>query len=1184
MDPTTSSPDASPSAPSSLLVALRERSRQLLQPRLGLVVEAMADHLFSLSASAKLSPDGRSHAFEAFSLISSRSKHFAEGVGNDCDGAFDHLVQPERVEQVSPEEQPAELDLVDLREFENSLAIERIVQAGSARYWIPMEALTLRIGDILDVDPRRVRLPVGLRGLVTAYRRYLADLDLAQDIIEEMDRAYMRNLLPEVGAVYAELNDWLEAAGVRPGLEAELEKGGSQLQSGESMQEPRISSRSPSREHPNDAEVIESYPTVIPADPRRGEPQPGLAASHLTPREATTTDLRAEAFGTAPPALPPSLVVAPSSAARPPSPLDSLAAEAGQSEFLPGRSQAIGQQTVDSAMLSRLLVPVEDQSEANAALPDASLAEQAEKLAGQLADLRKSGEWRAAPDQPLAEQLGLDPLNPALAPLRGSVQLVDNLYSTMIDTLPLSAKLGGSLDALKLPLAELALVDPGFFQNREHPARLLVERLSEITALAPQNNSRVENRVEEALSTIAQDFEGDLAVFDQALAKMTELALAMLKQQQRTIQRQVAAEEGKEKREQAQIDVDRELGRQLPEGLLPRSLVEFIDHFLRDELVLMRLRGEDTARYEQSISRLVEVGQALQATIETGNPISGDAATAAVGSLTEGLRGEFLDNQTDNLLRTIQQQLMGSEAVDLVASSLSEPEVFAEPGFSNRLSKLPKLSRWVRRARELDVQSWVAEPLADGSLRNLQLIWKNANSTRFAFANEQGLKVKDINLVQLARELGRGLRPLAPAEQLSIIEKSVFQSLEKRQSDLAGFAPRSSGSKHNRSDMVDRVQSEIRRAKRKGATECAIAVHTEDSDGLSHVADRLRAQGIAIEFEGSLSPTTQGLVVKTPDTKRLQTALADGTDNASAAGIGIAPIDGLTTSGEEVWHHLEQIAKRGLAIAPNTGVVAEPQTQSGDLASAARKTYQRLRDDMPPRFSLQATQRRQVADRGINETVYQVLLDGAADSGGDLKRATGYHSAALSIALDCAKVADLCRFAESVAAAGKSMPLFRVQISTDAALHHEFLDFLLSKVSDSGIGTDRLCFELRDSSRLREAERAADFARTLRSIGCQISVTEVHPKRGSTTQLQALNPNIITLDPRLWPIQEGDQRLSALHQTISDLHHLVGEYVVLRDERDAQRASELGIDFIETVKDNDVGPDSVLMALPDVLR
>ena len=57
-------------------------------------------------------------------------------------------------------------------------------------------------------------------------------------------------------------------------------------------------------------------------------------------------------------------------------------------------------------------------------------------------------------------------MNPALASLRGSVELVDNLYTTMIDTLPLSEKLGQSLDSLKLPLAELALTDPGFFQNR----------------------------------------------------------------------------------------------------------------------------------------------------------------------------------------------------------------------------------------------------------------------------------------------------------------------------------------------------------------------------------------------------------------------------------------------------------------------------------------------------------------------------------------------------------------------------------------------------------------------------------------------------------------------------------------------------------------------------------------------
>ena len=37
---------------------------------------------------------------------------------------------------------------------------------------------------------------------------------LPGDIVEEMDRAYMRNLLPEIGTIYAELNTLLEEAGL----------------------------------------------------------------------------------------------------------------------------------------------------------------------------------------------------------------------------------------------------------------------------------------------------------------------------------------------------------------------------------------------------------------------------------------------------------------------------------------------------------------------------------------------------------------------------------------------------------------------------------------------------------------------------------------------------------------------------------------------------------------------------------------------------------------------------------------------------------------------------------------------------------------------------------------------------------------------------------------------------------
>ena len=1153
------------------LMVLKQATGKLLQPRLGLVAEAMADHLFNLSASAKLSPEGRTQAFEAFSQLKSSGKHFVTSLLEEISAAFGNLVASD-AHRTTDGFAPAELDLVDIREFENSLAIDKIVQAGSERYWIQLESLTLRVGKILEEDPLKIRLPFGLRGLVTAYRRYVDTMGFSDAIISELDRAFALNLLPELGVLYKELNQSLAEGGVLPEIEEKIEASGSQL-----TPQDKADERQPKREepsHPPASNVEEPKPeTSLKSSPYLSDMGGSQAAGSILPSTAMPDPGTSQRqLSTVKPAAIPS------------SPLDSLAAEVGAAEYLPGRGHPASSQTVDGGTLARLRLPTIGGEGSVTPLPPAELAKQADQLAEQIAAVRQSGDLVVTGKGSLVEQLGLDKLDAALAPLRGSVQLVDNLYQTMIDTLPLSTNLNQSLNNLKLPLAELALREPEFFQNREHPARLLVERLSEVSALAPRNNARVEQRVDEVLTRVERDFDGDLKVFDAALSKVTELALSMLKQQQRNIQRQVAAEEGKEKREQATAEVDRDLGKYLPEGLMPASLLSFIESFMRDELVLLRLRDGQTALYDDALQRISELDTALQKTIETGNPLSADNASALVDRLTNELGDEFLANETEEILKQLQQQLIGREPIDLMASSLSEPEVFAEPNFSQRLVLLPRLNRWVRRARQLDPKSWLIEEFPDGSSRNLQLIWINSTGTRFAFANEQGHKVKDINLIELARQLGRGLRPLAPSEQLSIIEKSVFQSLERRQDDLSSLSKPIENTEQLRPDMVDNAQSKIRRAKRRGPTECALAIHAEDRAGVEQIIAKLESGGIKIDFEGQLSPSTHGLIVSTPDSQQLASLLTDQSSTALPTGISIAPIDGNTENAEDLWRSLEDVAKRGLAMSPNTGLVAPQETRARDLAGAVRKTYARLIEDMTPKFSLRTIRRRSAGSAHISQTRYLVLIDGASDMSGELRDATGYHSSALSIALDCAKVNNVCKYAESLLAAGRTLPLFQVSISTDAALHHEFLDFLLSEVSESGVGTDRLHFELKDSTRLREESRAADFARTLRSIGCQIGVADVHPKRGSTTQLQKLHPNALTLSDTLWPLASGDQHMAALHQTISDLHHLVGESVVLRDSRDEDRAKELGIDFIETSEGSDLLPTALKESLPEIER
>ena len=1159
-------PDSvAPDNPSARIMALRQYTGKLLQPRLGLVAEAMADHLFNLSASAKLAPDHRTQAFEAFSGFKSKSKDFVATLLAEIDLGFENL-SVNLPTAVGSEQTPAELDLVDLKGFENSSAIDSIVQAGSERYWSQLESLTLGLGALLDVDPQTIRLPFGLRGLATAYRRYVHPLGLPDFIIAELDRAFTLNLLPEAGALYQELNAVLaSSADLHPETEAGLQENplaSNRNETDTSVAALALDNLATTTARSNEAPV-DTGPLDQAVIPTRSSAAPvPQSLSGFTDR-------------TGPPASPDTALAT--------SPLASLAQQEGIAEYLPGRGQPHSRPVIDEAMLARLRLPALQSELSKDRLSEAELSEKADELSLKIAAIRRAGKAISS-TEPLVNQLGLDTLDPSLQPLKGSVQLIDNLYQTMFDTLPLTEKLSRSIDNLKLPLAELSLTDPAFFQNREHPARLLVERLSELSALAPRNSARVEQQIDDALSPIQREFDGNLNSFEKALTKINHLAVSMLKQQQRNIQRQIAAEEGKEKREQAAQQVESDLSEMLPDGLMPASLLSLIDSFLRDELVLIQLRAENSLFYETVLNRISQINNSLQRTMETGIPLKSEAAKKITQALPKGFGDNFLSIEAQGNLQQLQQQLRGDEPITLTASSLPEPEVFAEPNFSERLATLPRLENWVKRAHQLKLKSWICEVTPDGSSQNLQLIWKNANSTRFAFVNEQGFKVKDINLIQLARQLSNRLKPLAPSDELPIIERSVFQTLEKRQEDLSIEDSSPQSLAQSRSAMIDAAQSHIRRAKRRGITSCALAIHAQDTAGVEHVRKRLLNGAISIASQGALSPSTHGIIVNTSSDEQLRKLLTDDSSSAPPAGIGVAAINGSVPSAEALWVNLEDIAKQGLATAPNTGVIAAPMPQVNNLASAVRKTYAMLQKETPqPQFSLRPFHRRAVGDDAVLHTRYVVLSDGLAAGNSDLHRQR-YPATGLAIAVDCSKVNNTCRFAESVVAAGRTLPLFQLNISTDSALHPEFLDFLLNEVSESGIGTDRLWFELTDSARLREDNDAAYFCGTLRSIGCQISVAEVNPKRGSTAVLQKFKPHALALDSALWPAESGDEKLVALHQTISDLHHLVGEHVVLRDGQDDALARQLGIDFIETLGSEQFVPEALRDSLPSITR
>lgn len=65
------------------------------------------------------------------------------------------------------------LSLVALEEFEDTLAIEKIVRAGTERFWLELQSIILRLGNGLSIEPDAVELPVSPRTICSAYRQSL---------------------------------------------------------------------------------------------------------------------------------------------------------------------------------------------------------------------------------------------------------------------------------------------------------------------------------------------------------------------------------------------------------------------------------------------------------------------------------------------------------------------------------------------------------------------------------------------------------------------------------------------------------------------------------------------------------------------------------------------------------------------------------------------------------------------------------------------------------------------------------------------------------------------------------------------------------------------------------------------------------------------------------------------------
>lgn len=314
---------------------------------------------------------------------------------------------------------------------------------------------------------------------------------------------------------------------------------------------------------------------------------------------------------------------------------------------------------------------------------------------------------------------------------------------------------------LVMPYVKVAMGDGGLFVQREHPARRLLDAVTEAcegnAAATPQDRELLE-RCAAVSQRIVADYNEDLAVFELAHAELE----ALLEQHRRRVELQEAraakATFGRERLNEARTQADNVLHYLFNEPVT-RPVGEFLAQPWRHHLVQTLLRdGEGSSRHAETLAlgdalldadriarsgrdgrRLADRLLSLQESIVACLASSGLDEEAATQNLAELVRALALPDAPRNLQPMPSPTADDESAADDVSPWLA--------GGTATLEHDPEIAA---RMRRLLPGEWLRLLDPAGQAVAVKVAWISPLTGRFLLVNRRGLRVLVASSAELA--------------------------------------------------------------------------------------------------------------------------------------------------------------------------------------------------------------------------------------------------------------------------------------------------------------------------------------------------------------------------------------------------------------------------------------------------
>lgn len=669
--------------------------------------------------------------------------------------------------------------------------------------------------------------------------------------------------------------------------------------------------------------------------------------------------------------------------------------------------------------------------------------------------------WRILPQRP-------DSRNP--------LAMVDSLLATLLAQRPMSPTLKPVLASLQLPLARLALLEPGFFLNQEHPARRFIDKLALLASSAHSTAPLMEADITGIVDKLCRSYSEDNSVFESALVSVEQLL-----QQQASI------------------------------------------HTRNLEQALRTREDEDT-------------------TVTREAPVA----------------------------------------------------------LRERINRTRRLRRWVRRAEELQTGSWLTWQDPKGRRQRMQLAWVSDDGNRYLFVDERGRKAAELNRVQLARQLSHGAQPPAPTDTLSVVDQSLYDTLEQVQRSLSFSRNHDMLTRLiNRDAFLEQVEKSLQHARQHGSQHAVLILDIDKFSLVNKVYDRISGDEVLLEFSRLLAQlhskkvssarlAADEFAVLLIDREihqaeqianRIRTDIAASSVNIGGenvtftVSVGVAPIFDFSPGVENIMANARSAMLEAKQLGRDRIVAWQ---QSGAVVKQQKKQQQRsrraLEETLESRhFTLRAQPIIKTAiGGGLSTTGHYELLLAMKDGNGNLSSPQKFISTAerhgSMTLVDRWVVKEAFRWVSSLMDTQKVVPRLAINLSGSSITDDAFLDYLFEQISDFGVGTNRLCFEITEAGTISNLVKAADFVRAFRNIGCKFSIDDFGKGVASHQCLRELPVDYVKIDGSFITNIHHNRNDYAMARSINDLAHFLGQETIaesVENEAIVLQLREIGVDYLQ---------------------